>query len=176
VLTDQGFTRWRIITPPPDPAKHWLVGYPLPAGTGGTCGTLLMGNPASPVIDMDTQRHTVTVSVGPPRTIALAINRIMPQLADATRRRCYTAASIRPFARHAFAATPLIPRFATVAGQAGVGYGPPSTQRLYDQGCVFAVLAVPGNDNRFIDILLIARNAPRLPAGQVYPPASSFHP
>jgi hypothetical protein len=34
-----------VITPPPDPGKGWLFGYPLPAGTGGTCGTFGMGNP-----------------------------------------------------------------------------------------------------------------------------------
>jgi hypothetical protein len=176
VLANQGFTHWRVITPPPDPGKHWLFGYALPAGTGGTCGTLLMGVFSSPTVDMDTQRETVTVSVGPPRSIGLAINRIMGQLAEQTSRRCYTRTSIRPLARHAFASTPLRPRFATVAGPHGVIYSPPLAQRLYDEGCVRAAFAVPGNDNRFIDILLNARNAPRLPASEVYPPASSFHP
>ena len=27
------------LTPPPDPGKHWLFGYALPASTGGTCGS-----------------------------------------------------------------------------------------------------------------------------------------
>jgi hypothetical protein len=120
-LADRGFKHWRVITPPPDPGQHWLFGYALPAGTGGTCGTLLTGSyPPSKTIDIDTQRQTVTVSVGPPRSIGLTVDRIVGQLAAQTSQRCYTPTSIRALAEHLFAHTPLRPRFATVARQRGV--------------------------------------------------------
>jgi hypothetical protein len=173
VLASQGFSGWRLITPPPDPGKHWLFGYALPAGAGGACGKLT-GNPSS-TIDIDTQRHLVTESVGPPRSIAVELNRIEEQLGTTTLSTCFTPTSIRTLVRRAFAGTPLRPRFAIVAAQRGVTFGGPS-QRLYDDGCVRFFLAIPSNDNRFVDVLLNARNAPQLPAGEVYPPASSFHP
>jgi hypothetical protein len=44
------------------------------------------------------------------------------------------------------------------------------------QGCVRFNSAIPGNNNRFVDVLLNAHNAAPLPAGQFYPPASAFHP
>jgi RNA polymerase sigma factor (sigma-70 family) len=178
ILARNGFTHWRVITPPsPDPYNRWIFGYPLPAGTGGTCGTLLTGSyPPSNIINIDTQRQTITVSVGPPRAIALAVNRIMGQLVANTSQRCYTLRTFRTLAQHAFAKTPLAPRFAVVARQQGETYEPPRAERLYDQGCVRPFLGTPGNNNRFIDILLNARNAPRLPTGDVYPPAESFHP
>jgi hypothetical protein len=178
ILASHGFTHWRVITPPsPDPYNRWIFGYQLPAGTGGTCGSLLTGSyPPSNTINIDTQRQTITVSIGPPHTIALTVNRIMGQLVSDASQRCYTPATIRPLAQHLLANTQLSPRFATVAGQQGVTYAPPLAERLYEQGCVRPFLGIPGNDNRFIDILLNARNAPRLPAGEVYPPASAFHP
>jgi hypothetical protein len=175
ILASREFTHWRVITPPsPDPYNRWIFGYSLPAGTGGTCGTLI-GNPSN-TINIDTQRQTITVSVGPPRTIARTVNRIMDQIVTSTNQRCYTPATIRPVARHLLVGTHLSPRFATVAGQQGVTYGPALAERLYEEGCVRGFLGIPGNDNRFIDILLNAREAPRLPAGEVYPPASAFHP
>jgi hypothetical protein len=176
LLTERGFTHWRVITPPADPGRNWLFGYPLPAGTGGTCGTLLMGIFSSPTVDIDTQRQTVTVSASPPRTIALAVNRMMERLVAQASTRCYTASSILPVARRLLAGTTLSPRFAAVAREQGLTYSPALTEQLYEQGCVHPALAIPGNNNRFVDILLNARNAPRLPAGQVYPPASAFHP
>lgn len=177
VLLDEGFTRWRVITPPPDPGKHWLFGYALPAGTGGTCGTLITANsPYGNPMELNTQPLTVTVSVGPPRTIGLTVNRVMDRLVARTSTRCYTATSIRPLARRLLAGTTLHPRFATVAREHGLTYAPASVERLYERGCVHPALAVPGNNNQFVDILLNARNAPRLPAGDVYPPASAFHP
>lgn len=173
VLATQGFSGWRLITPPPDPGKNWLFGYALPAGTGGTCGKL-SGNPTSSV-NIDTQRHLVTESVGPPRSIAAELNHIEYELTTTTYSKCFTPTSIRTLARRAFSGTPLRPYFATVAAQRGVTFEPRS-QRLYDDGCVRTFLAIPGNDNRFVDVLLNARNAPQLPTGIVYPPASSFHP
>lgn len=177
VLVDRGFTHWRVITPPPDPGKHWLFGYSLPAGTGGTCGLLLTDSYGpSTIADVDPQRQTVTVSVGPPRTIARTVNRVIGQLLAQASQRCYTTTSIRPLARHLLANTTLQPRFATVAGPQGVSFVAPLAERLYEQGCVRPFLASPGNNNRFIDILLNARGAPRLPAGDVYPPARDFRP
>lgn len=165
VLATEGFSGWRLITPPPDP------GDALPAGTGGTCGKLT-GNPSS-TIDIDTQRHLVTESVGPPRSIAAEINHVEYQLGTTTYWKCFTPTSIRTLVRRAFASTPLRPHFATVAAQGGFQ---PRSQRLYDKGCVRFSLAIPGNDNRFVDVLLNARDAPQLPTSVDYPPASSFHP
>jgi hypothetical protein len=173
VLASHGFFGWRLITPPPDPGEHWLFGYALPAGTGGTCGKLT--DPTS-VVALDTQRRVTTVSVGPPRSIAIAVSRIEHRLGTTTDSQCFTPASIRTLVRRAFATTPLRPRFAIVAAPRGGTFEPPRSQRLYDDGCVRFALAIPGNDNRFIDVLLNAHNAPQLPAGVVYPPASSFHP
>jgi hypothetical protein len=177
ILASHGFTHWRVITPPtPDPNNRWTFGYALPAGTGGTCGSLLTGcYPPSKTILIDTQRQTITVSIGPPRTIALTVNRIMGQLVADASQRCYTLSSIRPLAQRLLVNTSMRPRFATVARQQGEAY-PPLAERLYDQGCVHPFLGTPGNDNRFIEILLNARNAPAQPTGDPYPPASAFHP
>jgi hypothetical protein len=76
VLQSQGFQRWRVITPPPDPGKGWLFGYALPAGTGGTCGTFGTGNPPTYGVSIDTQHQTVTVSVAPPRSIGLKLDHV----------------------------------------------------------------------------------------------------
>ena len=173
VLASQGFSGWRVITPPPDPGKHWLMGYALPAGTGGTCGTL-RGNPTTS-LDIDTQRQLLTVSVAPPRSISRELNRIGYVLGTTTQQRCFTAASVRALVREEFAGTPLRPRFATVAQQQDLNFGPRS-QRLYEQGCVSFASAIPGNNDRFVDVLLNARNAVQLPTGQFYPPASAFRP
>lgn len=178
LLANQGFTGWRVITPPPDPGKHWLFGYPLPAGTGGTCGTLLIpGSPPSATapVDVDTHRQTVTVSLSPPRSIGRKLNHIYYELYTTTYQHCFTALTARHLVRHAFANTPLRPRFATVARQQGTHYEP-SSERLYNDGCVRFETGITGNNNRFIDILLEARGAPEPPAGHLFPPANSFHP
>jgi hypothetical protein len=177
LLTDRGFTHWRVITPPSDPGRHWLFGYALPAGTGGTCGTLVAANsPYGDPVDIDTQRQTVTVSVSPPRTIEGTVNRVMDRLVAQASTRCYTTTSIRSLARRLLAGTTLRPLFAAVAREQGLTYVPALTERLFEHGCVHPSLAIAGNNNRFVDILLSARNAPRLPASQVYPPARAFHP
>jgi hypothetical protein len=173
ILASQGFTGWRVITPPPDPGKHWLFGYALPAGTGGSCGKLLVSSPPAEVLDIDTQRQIVTVSIGPPRSISLELNHISAELYGTTYDRCFTATSARALVRQSFASTSLQPRFATANTSQGATYQPRS-QRLYDRGCVRFQSAIPGNNNRFVDVLLNARNAPRLTAGQFYPPASAF--
>lgn len=175
VLESQSFQAWRVITPPPNPGKGWLFGYALPTGTGGTCGTFGMGNPPTYRVNIDTQHQTVTVSVAPPRSIGLRLDHIDYELYTTTYQRCFTATSVRALVRQWFASTPLRPRFATANTSDGSTYEPRS-QRLYDQGCVRFDSAIPGNNDRFIDVLLNARNALRLPAGQVYPPARAFHP
>lgn len=175
VLEAQGFQRWRVITPPLDPGKGWLFGYPIPAGTGGTCGTFGMGNPPTYGVNIDTPHQTVTVSVAPPRSIGLKLDHIGYELYTTTYQRCFTATSVRALVRRWFASTPLRPRFATANTSQGGTYEPRS-QRLYDHGCVRFESAIPGNDDRFVDVLLNARHAVRLPAGQFYPPASAFRP
>ena len=177
ILQSEGFTHWRVITPPArDPGKRWIFGYALPAGTGGRCGTVLASNyPPSSVINIDTQRQTITVSIGPPLSIGKAINHIMYRLNLDTSLRCYTPATFRTLARQAFAHTPLAPRTALVAGQQGVQYEPALAERLYQRGCVRPYLAIPGDDDTFIDIIVNALHAPRLPNGVVYPPAGAFH-
>ena len=178
ILASQGFAGWRVITPPPNPGRHWLFGYPLPVGAGGTCGDLrFSGNPPAPTapVNIDTHRQTVTVSVSPPRSIGLKLNHIYYELGTNTYEHCFTALSARKLVRRAFSSTPLRPRFATVARQQGTHYEPGS-ERLYNEGCVMFETGITGNNNRFIDILLEARGAPALPAPEVFPPASSFHP
>jgi hypothetical protein len=170
VLADQGFSHWRVITPPSNTAapRPGLI----PAGTGGTCGTLI-GNGVA----INTQRQTVSIILVPPRTISRAVNRVMNQLAAQTFQRCYTPTSIRPIAQHDFANTPLRPRFAFTARRQGEYFSPTLTERLYAQGCVYVANGFPGNDNRFIDILLYDRNAPRPPAaGAGILPTSAFRP
>jgi hypothetical protein len=174
ILASQAFTGWRVITPPPDPGKHWLFGNALPAGTGGTCGELFAG-PPSRMLNIDTQRQTLTVSPGPPRSISIKLNHISYELYTSTYNRCFTATSVRALVRRWFANTPLRPRFATANASQGGTYEPRS-QRLYMQGCVRFNSAIPGNNNRFVDVLLNAHNAGPPPAGQFYPPASAFHP
>ena len=175
VLQSQGFQAWHVITPPPNPGNGWQFGYPLPAGTGGTCGTLGTGNPPTYGVDIDTQRQKVTVSVGPPRSIGLKLDHIDYELYTTTYQRCFSATSVRALVRHWFASTPLRPHFATANTSQGGTYEPRS-QRLYNQGCVRFETTIPGNNNRFVDVLLNARNAVRLPARHFFPPASAFHP
>ena len=127
VLADQGFTGWRVIMGPRDPGTSgWLFGYPIPAGTGGSCGTWM---------DLNTTRQTVTVSVGPPRSISADINHISYELYTTTYQRCYTATSVQALVRRWFANTPMRPRFATANTSDGSHYETRS-QRLYDEGCV----------------------------------------
>ena len=134
-----------------------------------------MGNPPTYGVNIDTQHQTVTVSVAPPRSIGLKLDHIDYELYTTTYQRCFTATSVRSLVRRWFASTPLRPRFATANTSQGGTYLR-SSERLYDQGCVRFNSAIPGNNNRFIDVLLNARNAAKLPARQFYPPARAFHP
>jgi hypothetical protein len=74
----------------------------------------------------------------------------------------------------AFAASGLEPRFATTTSN-GAQYEP-SSQRLYNAGCVRFDNAIPANDNRHIDIVLVARTGTPLPGHWLYPKPSQFRP
>jgi hypothetical protein len=119
-----------VITPPPDPGEGWLFGYPLPAGTGGTCGTFGMGNPPTYGVNIDTQHQTLTVSVAPPRSIGLKLDHIDYELYTTTYQRCFTATSVRSRVRRWFASTPLRPRFAAANTSQGGTYEPRSQTAL----------------------------------------------
>ena len=94
-------------------------------------------------------------------------------------------ASLRPLLHGKIGARARSPRLcrlavaaavATNAAPAGDQYLP-SSQRLYDKGCVRFESAYVGNDNRFVDVWLYAPTAPRLlPTNQLFPPAGAFHP
>ncbi|HEY5262219.1 MAG TPA: hypothetical protein VIJ33_08910 [Solirubrobacteraceae bacterium] len=176
VLHSQDFQGWRVITPQSAPAKSRYADYVLPAGTGGTCGMFGMGDPPTyNDVNIDTHHQSVGVSLAPPRSIGLKLQHIDYELYTTTYQHCFTATSVRALVRQWFASTPLRPHFATANTSDGSTYEPRS-QRLYDQGCVRFDAEIPGNNNRFVDVLLNARNAPKLPARQFYPPASAFHP
>jgi hypothetical protein len=179
-LARLGFAGWRPTLPP---APNTLVRAPFhrkiplrelepPSGTGGACGKLISNPPASSV-SLDARDRTVSISTGPSNAIARLVNHVSHELYTHTYEQCYTPASVRALVRHAFAASPLRPRFATMAAPAGVRYEPHS-QRLYDEGCVRFEFAFPANDQRFVDVGLYARGAPPLPVDQLYPKAGAF--
>jgi hypothetical protein len=165
-LARLGFVGWRLnprranVNPRFDP----------PQGTGGTCGHVI-GNPAV----LDAPHRIVFITRGPPTSIARLVDRVSRVLYSSTYQQCFTPISVRVLVRHAFAATALRPRFATVAPPAGVQFGPDS-QRLFDSGCVGFGFAVPADNQRAADVLLYARGAERLSHGKLYPPANDFRP
>jgi hypothetical protein len=190
VLAARGFSGWRVVMAPPNPG--WTYGQRDPAGTGGVCG--LLGD--------DAQRQTVTVRVGPSRSISLELNRISRKLYAATYQHCYTATSIGALVQRAFTGTPLQPRLAITALQGDLGLtvsrrlkqlyrqgkvparvyqqlsrSASQRRQRYQHGCVSPQgFILPGNDNRFADVVFSARNGIRLPAGQIYPAANAFQP
>ena len=87
----------------------WFYGHRDPAGTGGVCGQF----------DDDAQEQTVTVFVGPSRSISLELSRISRELYAATYDHCYTATSIGALVQRAFTGTSLRPRFAITAPAGG---------------------------------------------------------
>lgn len=171
VLAEQHFRNWRVIAPQ-QTGEHSPSRAAIPAGTGGTCAKLYIDGLGG---DINTQRQTVSVELGPPRTISRIVNHVLNELVSDSDKHCYTPATIRPLAQRLLAHTTLRPRFATIARQAGVSYAPPSLERHYQQGCVRPILGFPGNNNRFVDIVLNRRGAQRLPGDQL-PPARAFHP
>lgn len=114
------------------------------------------------------------MSTGPPASIARLINRTSLRLYQKSYRRCFSASSIRRLVRRAFATTPLRPRFATTTSN-GAHYEPRS-ERLYNAGCVRFDEAIPANDNRYADIVLVARTGTPLAAYWLYPKPDQFRP
>lgn len=165
-LARLGFAGWRLDLP----STHFDPRSDPPPGAGGMCGHVI-GNPAV----LDARHRVVFITSGPPTSIARVVNHLSRVLYSNTYQQCFTPNSVRVLVRHAFAATALRPRFATVAPPAGVQFGPDS-QRLFDTGCVGFAFAVPADNERFVDILLYARGAPRLSHGRLYPPAADFRP
>jgi hypothetical protein len=165
-LARLGFVGWRLSLPS---TRFDPRGDP-PRGTGGTCGHVI-GNPA----ELDARHRTVFITSGPPTSIARLVDHDSYALYARTDQQCFTAASVRALVRHAFAATALRPRFATVKAPAGEQFGPHS-QPLYNAGCVRFGFAIPADNERSVDVLLYARNAPRLPPSRLYPPAGDFRP
>ena len=181
VLAGRGFSGWRVVMAPSNPG--WTYGQRDPAGTGGVCGQL--GD--------DAQGQTVTVRVGPSRSISLELNRISRNLYAATYQHCYTATSIGALLQRAFTGTSLQPRFAITAPQGDLdltvsrrlkqlyrqGKVPARIyqqlsrsasrrRQRYQHGCVSPEgLILPGNDNRFADVVFSART------GSESPPARS---
>jgi hypothetical protein len=172
-LSSLGFDDWRIKLPPSHPTPQLLNS---PAGTGGTCGSLVehpdANAPDSPVL-LEPNQRTVFISSGPPQRIATLVYHAGAMLYHQTYLHCYSAASVRALITGAFVVASLYPRFATNAAPAG-GRFEPSSQKLYDKGCVRFEFAYVGNDNQFVDVLLYARGASRLPAHQLFPPADAF--
>ncbi|MGO9821709.1 MAG: hypothetical protein ACLPTJ_13800 [Solirubrobacteraceae bacterium] len=188
VLAGQSFSGWRVVMDPSNPG--WFYGHRDPAGTGGVCGWY----------GLDTDRQSVFVRLGPRRSIGLELTRISAELYAATYDHCYTAASIGALVQRAFTGTSLRPRFAITAPQGDLDLtvsprlkqlyrqgkiparvyqqasrSASQNRRRYQQGCVSPRgLILPGNNNRFADVVFTARNGIRLPAGQFYPPASAF--
>jgi hypothetical protein len=175
-LSTLGFDNWRITLPPAHPSPQWLNS---PAGTGGTCGTLIASPAANAPnfpVQLQPNRQTVGVGVGPPRHIATLVYQASLTLYQRTYEHCFTATSVRALVRHTFADSPLRPWFATNATPVAEHYLP-SSQQLYDKGCVRFEFAYVGNDNRFIDVWLYARDAPRLlPTNRLFPSAGAFKP
>jgi hypothetical protein len=165
-LARLGFVGWRLDVP----STHFDPRFDPPQGTGGTCGHVV-GNPA----ELDARHRIVFITSGPPTSIARLVNHVSKVLYSSTYQQCFTPISVRVLVRHAFAATVLRPRFATVAPPAGVQFGPDS-QRLFGTGCVGFAFAVPADNERTVDVLLYARGAPRLPKSHLYPPANDFRP
>lgn len=173
VLTRLGLDDWRIQLPPSHPTPRSLNS---PAGTGGTCGSLI-GDPAANApdfpVELSPNRDTVSITVGPPRDTATRVYRQSLSLYQHSYQHCFTAAALRTLTRRAF--TPLKARFTTNAAPSGEGYLPAS-RRLYDRGCVRFEFAYVANNNRFVDVWFYARGAPRLPAHRPFPAASAFRP
>jgi hypothetical protein len=172
-LTSLGLNDWRIALPPSHPSPRLLNS---PAGTGGTCATLIYSPAANAPgfpAQLQPNRRTVSISTGPPRHLSTLVYHASATLYQQTYQHCFTAASVRALVRRAFADSRLVPRFTTNAAPVGQSYLP-SSQRLYDKGCVRFRSAYVVNGDRFVDVWLNARGAPRLPTHQQFPPASAF--
>ena len=168
-LARLGFASWRITLPSAHPDPH----YAPPAGTGGVCGQVV-SNPPSSAPQFIAPRQQVFISTGPPAHVARFINRTSGQLYQRSYRQCFTATSIRALVSHAFVSSGMEPRFATTTSN-GARYEP-SSQRLYNAGCVRFYDAIPANDGRYVDIVLVARGGTPLPGHWLYPKPTQFQP
>lgn len=175
VLTSLGLEDWQVSLQPTRTPANWNLG---PAGTGGICGSLAQfswANTPKASASLFSNHRVIYISLGPPENTATRIYQASGRLYQETYTRCYTPTSIRTLVRLAFAPTGLQVRFATASVQKGLRYEPAS-ERLYQRGCVRFNSAYPSNDNRYADVLLLARNAPPLPTGRFYPPETAFKP
>jgi hypothetical protein len=174
-LTSLGLDEWRISIPPSHTPAKWGIG---PAGTGGTCGSLTessWGNTPKASAPLFSDHKLIYISLGPPQVTATRMYYATARLYQQTYDHCYTPESVRTLVRRAFMPLGLQARFATNAVEKGTRYEPAS-ERLYERGCVRFNSAYPGNDNRYVDVVLLARNAQPLHSGQFYPAASAFRP
>jgi hypothetical protein len=169
VLARLGFANWQITLPSLHPDPH----YAPPAGTGGTCGEVISNPPAS-APQFIASRRQVFISTGPPAHIARFINTTSRPLYQRSYRHCFTATSIRTLVTHAFASSGMQPRFATTTSN-GAQYQP-SSQRLYNAGCVRFDTAIPADNNRYADVVLVAHTGTSLPGHWLYPKPSKFQP
>jgi hypothetical protein len=167
-IVNLGFADWGIRLP-----THTNPQWAPPAGTGGSCGWVVSSPPGS-VPQFNAPSRQVFLSTGPPGHIARFINQTSSQLWQRSYRQCFTATSIRALVRYAFASLRMQPRFATTTAN-GSQYKP-SSQRLYNAGCVRVSDAIPANNNRYLDIVLIARNGTPLPRHWLYPKPGQFQP
>jgi hypothetical protein len=168
-LARPGFAGWRITLPAANPDPR----YAPPAGTGGVCGEIVSNPPAS-APQFNAPRRLVYISTGPPASIARFINRTSLRLYQRSYLHCFTAKSIRALVRQAFASTQMRPRFATTTSN-GAQYEPGS-QRLYNAGCVRLDDAIPANNSRYVDIVLVARTGTPLAKDWLYPKPDQFQP
>jgi hypothetical protein len=174
-LTSLGLDEWRISMPPSRTPANWDVG---PAGTGGSCGSLAqfswVNTPKASAL-LFSNHKLIYISLGPPQVTATRMYDATARLYQQTYDHCYTPESVRTLVRRAFMPLGLQVRFATNAVEKGTRYEPAS-ERLYERGCVRFNSAYPGNDNRYVDVLLLARNAHPLHSDQFYPAARAFKP
>ena len=168
-LARLGFAGWRIALP----AAQQDPRHAPPAGTGGVCGEIVSNPPAS-APQLDANRRVVYISPGPPASIARFINRTSLRLYQQSYLHCFTANSIRVLVRQGFATTQMRPRFATTTSN-GAQYQPRS-QRLYNAGCVRLIDAIPANNNRYVDVVLVARSGTPLAKDWLYPKPDQFEP
>jgi hypothetical protein len=175
-LRGVGLPAWRIVLPPAHTPAKWDIG---PAGTGGTCASLTEASwdndPRRFSAPLFSNHKIIYISLGPPQLTAARMYTVGARLYQQTYRHCYTTTSVRALVRRAFAPLGLQARFATRGEQKGSRFEPAS-ERLYKNGCLRYDSEYPGNNNRYVDILLLSIHAPQLRSGEFYPPASAFKP
>lgn len=173
-LASLGFDDWRIVLP----AKHATPEQlNSPAGTGaGPCGSLI-GMPAdnSPnsAVSVQPNLRAVYIQAALPRHTNLFVYHAQGRLYARSYNYCFTSETIRQLVDRAFYGSGLRTRFATTASPDGLGFVAAS-QKLYDRGCVRFNSAYSADNGRYIDIWLVARHAPQLPAKRLFPRPTAF--